>query len=216
MPTLRLSDNDKSIISTEFDIVIGKARNNHPFPLNEEEIQELFIDTFPPTVASAYRELRNYDTSLLRISKYCSYFGVQDGLGGVYKITLYRAGVSHLPDIEPTVTGTQYPELLKWAKEYRDTDLKVTTAQRYVSRAINTCTSGGQILRVLPEDCAKFLPPRVTNTFAHAERRSRIPRDFSPVPEKAELVLNMLALGSISPNSKGINAEVSNYLDENL
>lgn len=212
MPTLRLSDNDKCSITSEFDIVLNKARNNHVFPLDKDELWELFVDIFPPHCASAYRELYQWKSSLLRTGGYCSYMTLDDDVGGRYKITII--GVQNLPDVEPEyVEGKWYPELLKWAREYYDTDRKVCKAQRYVAHAVDNCTSAGQILRVLPEDCAKFLPSKVTSTFSQAERRSRIPRDFTPDPEKAELVLNMLALGSISPNHKGLNAEVSSYVE---
>lgn len=223
MPTLRLSDNDKTNITTEFDIVLNKARNNHVFPLDKDELWEVFVDTFPPNCASAFRELHQWKPSLLSTGSYCAYMTLADEVDGTYKVTII--GASHVPDVEPhfvedssssafcPLSTRWYPELLKWARAYYDTDRKVLEAQRYVGYAIDECTSAGQILRVLPEDCVKFLPSKVTSTFSQAERRSRIPRDFTPNPEKAELVLNMLALGSISPDHKGLNAEVSNYIE---
>jgi hypothetical protein len=213
MPTLRLSDNDKTNITTEFDIVLNKARHNHVFPLDKDELQNLFVDSFPVNIASAYREIYQWKSSLLRTGGYCAYMTLSDEVDGTYKIIIIDA--TSLPDVEPHFVGGSkwYPELLKWATESHDTDKKIFEAQRYVSKAVDNCTSAGQILRVLPEDCVKFLPPKVTSTFSQAERRSRIPRDFTPNPEKAELVLNMLALGSISPDHKGLNAEVSSYIE---
>lgn len=213
MPTLRLSDNDKCSITSEFDIVLNKARHNHVFPLDKDELQSLFVDSFPVNIASAYREIHQWKPSLLRTGGYCAYMTLVDEVDGTYKITIMNA--TSLPDVEPHfVRGSKwYPELLKWVREYYDTNNKILEAQRYVEVAVRNCTSAGQILRVLPEDCTKFLPAKVTSTFNQAERRSRIPRDFTPDPEKAELVLNMLALGSISPDHKGLDAGVSSYIE---
>jgi hypothetical protein len=208
---MRLSDSNKGWIESQFDRVIQRAIHNHPFPIPKDDLNDWFLSFMPDNISSAWREIQRYNPYLLRNSGWRACFVVHT-YEGKYHCELGDVGA--IPPTEPEVSlgDMHYNKVLKWASEYHDTNAKIIKAQRYVSDAIQSCTSAGQILRVLPEDCVRFIPPDVASSFGNAERKSRIPANFSIDKELEELTMNMLALGSISPEEvTGQASEVTRY-----
>jgi hypothetical protein len=210
MPTKRLTDHDKSWTEHQYTRVFTKAINAHEFPLKKEEIRDWFIDSMPSSIASAYREVFDFNKNLLSTSGYCSYFKIYlPEKTGYYSCTAMDIG--HMPHFEPKFLegSSHYDEVIKWAAQYWTTNEKIKAVHEYVEAAIYACTSAGQLQRVLPEESLRFLPGEVASTFKHAERKSRIPRDFAVNKHMEELLMEMLALGSISPEDRlGANVTV--------
>lgn len=203
MPTQRLSDTDKSWIESQFDQVLNRANNNKPFPVSEEDIPEWVFSTLPDSVAEAWKVCRQFDQRLVMTAGY--YFNIEvickDNIGKYY---LRCEEIGNVPNHKPVIDegSMWYEEVLNWCDETHALSEKVHEAELYLESAIYSCTSAGQIARILPDDCLRFVPNTVLSSLQDAERKSRIPRGFKPDEEKAGLLLDMLALGSISPEER--------------
>lgn len=216
MPTMRLSPNDKSHIENQFHKVLNRAPNNYPFPVVKKELKEWAFSLMPESMADAYKLLKSYDKSLVQSCGWC--FDIDVHLPNEEGIYLIRIDASmNLPNFKPNVLpGDNYhTEVVEWCKNVSDLDSRVAQASRYVSHAIDSCTSAGQIVRVLPEDCVRFVPNTILSTLADAERKSRVPRHFEPDPEKEKNVLDLLAIGSISPEDRpGLDVAVITFREK--
>lgn len=217
MPTMRLSPNDKSSISHQFTRVLYRAPNSHTFPVPEDELEDWVFSLMPESVSDAYKLVKQYDKKLIQQAGWCFDMKVYKPLTetiaeGEY---LLRVDTSKdLPNFSPMIREgcDHYEEILKWSQDVNELNKKTAIAERYVDSAIESCTSAGQIVRVLPEDCFRFVPDFVLNTLADAERRSRIPASFEPDKKKEQFVLDMLAIGSISPETRpGLDVAVIDF-----
>lgn len=220
MPTMRLSPNDKSNIDRQFSVVICRAPNSHTFPVPEDELKDWVFSLLPEEIADAYKLVKKYDKKMVQEAGWCFDAKVHqpatpERLQGRYKIRFDAS--ENLPNCEPTVTEgcAYYEEILKWCNDVYKLDKQVRIASEYVTHAIESCTSAGQIVRVLPEDCIRFVPNTVLSTLADAERRSRIPANFEPDKDAEQLVLDMLTIGSISPETRpGLDVNVITFMSK--
>lgn len=213
MPTQRLSDTDKSFICSRFDAVLNRAGNNLVFPiLEKEEMLEWIVACMPDHVRNPYLALKQNAPSLCRDGGWCNYFYIKHDSGESYE--LESNGVTGWPNWRLIVTKEHehFDDIWQWCNDTHTIQSQVRRCDTYVSKAIDSCTSAGQIARIFPQDILRFLPPATLNSLGDAERKSRIPRDFTIDPELTELVANTMALGSVCPDSRaGINIGINKY-----
>lgn len=207
MPTKRLSDYDRTRIHRSFGAVSRRALNSKPFPLTEEEIPEFGISLLEPKVAECYTYLQEFGVDLVRVSAYHPDFRIRSDTRefevNMYRVSMPKDGLVVLEN------HPRYTEILAWAMHYHEIEKKVVSGNQYLRTVVNSCTSLGQIKRVLQDEIIRFVPERMQRHFAGAERQSRIPRGFTPDRERLEELANILAIGSLSPEEKpGVNASV--------
>jgi hypothetical protein len=215
MPTLRLTDSDKSWIVSSFSTPLHRCTNSLPFPLKEtKDIEEWVQDCIPVKIWDSWKYLMDNCRSTVSHLGYTkiAFVETDDGTGNKYRIFLYGSDTGCWPHYEPTCKkgDLHYEEILKWAKQYAAVQEQVDEAMRYMQRGVWACTSAGQIARIFPENVLRFLPSRAGSSLSNAERKSRVPSGFEINHETCDLLERMLALGTISPNSQeGFDAAAS-------
>lgn len=199
MPTERLSDDNKQNISSALDRVIERAMFNKKFPINKKDLFEWLVDQMPQTHQDAYRLLRDENKKLVTNSgSWGSKFKVRD-TNSEYTIQV-TAKVPY-DNIEVRETDSRVADVIVWLKWYEELKAKVSDAESYGDSLVYACTSVGQLRRLLPDEIMRFIPSKLLD-FSEVERRSRIPRGFHPDPERMDNMLQMLALGSLSPKER--------------
>jgi hypothetical protein len=204
---MRLGDSERSSIKSAFRAVANKAKNSKVFPLTEEDFPDFGYSLLEPRIAKYYEFLRSEAEDLTSAATWNPSFNIRDA-NYLYDISIY--GVT-MPKEGLLVTEqhSMYAVLLKWGEEQNDIDDRVDSSMYYLSGIVESCSSTGQIKRVLQEDIIRFVPDYMQNTFKGAERRSRIPAGLELEDEKTEQLIDILALGAISPdNREGLNASV--------
>lgn len=206
MPTERLSDDDKSTINGEMDAIINRAMFNKKFPVKSKDLFEWLVDQMPDSHQKAYRLLRAENKKLVSTSgTWGSKFKIRDAN------TEYTVQVTAKVPYDYVVVAendSRNAEVVEWLLWYEDLKIKVDSASSYAATLVWACTSAGQLKRLLPKEVLRFIPTHLLN-FDDVERRSRIPRSFKPDSDKMDNLMQMLALGSLSPKErKGLDIEL--------
>lgn len=206
MATLRLADDEKRNITSGIRNLIGRAHHNKPFPIDEKDIFEWVVDQLPLHQRKAYRLLRKELPVLTRADNYSSNFEIADTL----LTYLIHVGTKlPMPGVFILKADPHHQEVIDWAEHYMDLNDKTRKAEYHIGDLISSCTSVGQIKRLMPEEALRLIPSHLLD-FSEVERRSRIPASFFPDKDKMENLMQMITLGSISPESrKGLSAWVS-------
>lgn len=214
MPTQRLSDSDKSWIDSQFSGVLVQAGNNIKFPIaTDEELKQWVLDTMPDHIRKPYETLKENAPRMLRDGNWCNY-GDLIAPEGSYSLSFNSSSDEFPPNYKPVITEETdlYDEILTWARDYHTVQRQVNKCRRYISRAIEECTSAGQIARIFHGDILRFLPHSTLSSLQYAERKSRVPRGFTIDPEMTEMVANTMALGSVCPDRKqGLDVDVGSF-----
>lgn len=203
MPTIRLGDAERAQIRGAFHRIMKRATNNRPFPLTEEDFPEFGYSLLDPLLVIHYEYLRENAPELTTASGWRPDFKVRSK-EFVYKINLERVSMPKdgllVPDAHP-----MQPEILEWAEHYYMMDQRVEYASKFLRGIVDTCSSTGQIRRVLSEDIIRFIPEYMQQAFKDAERRSRIPTNLcmDGFAEKLVDLADVLAIGSLSSEEQG-------------
>jgi hypothetical protein len=203
MPTQRLSDSDKSYISSRFDQVLFRAGNNLTFPLQtKEEVVEWVVDCMPKHIRKPYQALKQNAPTLIRDGGWSNRLDIRNENDEQYELEF--DGITGWPNWRAFITPEHehFDDVWQWCQDMHTIKGKVKRAERYKDNAIEACTSAGQIARIFPQDILRFLPPNTLNSLGDAERKSRVPRGFTIDPEMTELVANMMAIGSVCPDER--------------
>lgn len=215
MPTLRLTDSDRSWIVSSFILPLQRCTNSLPFPIQEtNDIVEWARDCTPTKLWDAWEYLTDNCSSTVTSLGYSktAFVETDDGTGNKYRIYLYGGDTGKWPHYEPTCKegNLHYEEILEWAKQYAHVQEQVDEATRYMQKGVWACTSAGQVARIFPENVLRFLPSKAKSTLGNAERKSRVPSGFEINHETCDLLERMLALGTISPdNQEGVDASAA-------
>lgn len=201
MPTIRLSDPDRSQIEHEFNAVLFRALFNKPFPIEQDDIKEWGRSLLSQEEAKHWNWLREYRPELAREGGYWRGEFKLETRERIYELS---ADDNPMPfdGIFVPNDHKDYDDVLTWAIWYNETNEAVSTAQSWLSKCICHCHSVGQVKRVLGEEIIKFVPNSLRASLANSERQSRIPRGLNINKERHELLCNMLTLGSISPDER--------------
>ena len=207
MPTMRLGDNEHQQIYNSFKRVAKRANNNKVFPLVKDDFPEFGYSLLEPRIAERYIFLRNEAVALTSCESWnpSIYVNTKEYK---YYITLASNTYIKMPldDMVVPDTHPKYAKLLKWAEEQHAVETRVNLAMNDLETIVYSCSSVGQIKRVLQEDILCFIPDYMRSTFTHAERRSRIPAglgaDIKELARQLEEIAYVLALGSISPEKR--------------
>ena len=207
MATLRLGDPERNSINDAFNRVLERASKNKPFPLKEDEIKNFGLSLLPHKAADAYKYLYENDRDLVRTVGYHPCFEIRSEPidpsksmeRAVYSIELAGSGyIFPKNGLTVETTHPRYAEILAWADHYCEMDELVSKSLKTLYHVTASCSSAGQIKRVLQHEILRFLPENVSSSLAHAERRSRIPKDLNVSKEELETVANTLTIASLS------------------
>jgi len=209
---MRLGDHERSEIRSGFGRVAQRAKNNKVFPLVEEDFPEFGYSMLDPRIAGPYEFLREHASELTSAAAWNPDFKIRDATH-VYEIEVHGVTLPKehllLPDNHP-----KHAVLIKWAKEQWDIDQRVSNALYYLHEIVETCSSTGQIKRVLQDEILRFVPEYMHQSLGNAERKSRVPAGLTVSPERLNDLANILALGSLSPKDRqGLSATVDDRTD---
>lgn len=195
MATARLSDQEKCSIVNSVERTIKRALHNKVFPVPEDEISEWVTNQLPTRIREAYLLLREEDRGLVKKQGYgCDFIIHSD----THK---YQIGVSKWVPKNGLVISPHDPyhaSVLEWAAWNSETKDAVSAADDYISSLVWSCTSAGQLKRLLPVEIMRFIPDHLLD-FSLVERRSRIPNSFNPDKKQLEAMMDLLVVGSLSP-----------------
>lgn len=200
MATMRLGDVERGSIKSNFSTMLARANNNKSFPMEEDEIWDFGMSLLPVQTAEYYQYLRDHAKELTTEAGWNPEFGIRND-EAKFSVTIYGVTLpqEHLQLLD---THPRYAEILEWCEHRHVMSERIDDADYYMREVVDACSSVGQIKRLMPEDILRFVPSQMRDTFKHAERRSRVPRDFTPEPERAERLGQMLAIGSLSPENR--------------
>lgn len=200
MATMRLGDVERASIKSNFSVVLGRAANNKAFPLEKDDAWEFGMSLLPVQIAEYYEYLREHARDLTSESGWNPEFFLNTD---EFKFGLSIYGVS-LPqeDLQLQSNHPRYAEILEWCEYRYGITERINDADHYMESIIYSCSSVGQIKRLMPDDILRFIPSNYRDSFKNAERRSRIPAGFKPEPDRLEQLAQMLALGSLSPKER--------------
>ena len=206
MATARLSDYDKGKIIRNFNVILNQVTNNKEFPIADEDMMAWGIRQMPKDLRIPYKYLMEHANHLVKTATYNASFYISSDN---YKYEVSHYATWPCKNITIKVTDPLHKDVLEWVEWYYDMLKKIQAANRYQHGAIHSCTSAGQITRILPPEVIRFLPNKISTTLGDAERKSRIPRGFHHDENELENLLQMLALGSLSPTDHvGLNVAV--------
>ena len=209
MATARLSDSDRSNIVWTLELVINKSLNSKSFPVKKNKLMEWGIKQLPKPIKKAYILLREDCPELTRkASGYDCGFTIRTDTHQ-YKIKFGESGTKFpLEGLLILPNDKYHTQIIEWAVWFNEISEKVEEANKYINNLVYACTSVGQLKRLLPQEVMRFIPTHLCD-FSEVERRSRIPASFMPEQEKLDNMLQMLTVGSISPDQrKGISVNV--------
>lgn len=210
MPTLRLDDSSRETITDAFSHVLDRITNNKEFPLKHEDVWDFGMRILDRKVAQSYQYLLDNKAELTTKAMWNPEIVLSNGTWE-YGITLFTSSMGLPYDRMPVpVTDLKFNELIEWCDYYEELKKKQKDADSFMRYLIYSCSSVGQIKRVMPADFLTFLPNRMIATFNDAERRSRVPAGYDPQQGQLEHLAQMLALGSISPEKReGMNVSTT-------
>ena len=203
MPTPRLTDENKRDIARKFYYVLRRASWNKPFPVTEKDdpkLKNLGLLCIEEQARIHYEALLKLDESLLKPSAWKTEMSISDD-----DFVYYLEGRDMDIIKQNLRIPIEYPHhdaILEWAQFNSCVEQDVKTAGEIIGKVIDSCSTVGQIKRVLPEDLLRYVPDVLTMQLGEAERASRIPRHLDIDKEKIEHLGNMLALASISPKEQ--------------
>lgn len=209
MPTQRLSDYEKDDLTGEYLSMLGRAGYNQPFPMEfKSQVWDMGIDLLPKRIRKAYVLLRDEAPLLTSVSKYRTQFIIR---GATHE---YKFSILENAPMENLVIYKSYPrydEILAWVQWKVKISIQIHDASNTIKRAIQCCTSAGQVKRILPPETLRIMPATMLESLGEAERISRVPAGFKVTTEEMEHFVNMLTLGSISPERrKGVFCDINN------
>lgn len=203
MATARLSDDERSSIVNTIERITARALLNKEFPIAKEDATAWVISQLPKPIRKAYLLLKADEPELVTEKSYASDFRIKSDT------MMFQIGIDapvprdHIL-VQPS--DVHHADIIKWAEWEVDIKKKVDAADSYISELVYSCTSVGQLKRLLPQEIMRFIPKHLLD-FSEVERRSRIPASFTPVADDLESMMNMLTLGAISPEKrKGMKA----------
>ncbi len=211
MPTKRLDDSDRSQINAHINGMLARGLYNKKFPIEKDDWLEWGRSLLHEKAHKYWMYLRqNYPDLVREGASWSSSFKISDDEGTYYlnasSVIMPYDGI-YIPKEHES-----YPEILAWAKWNYDLRTQIAVAQRYTQMCIGHCHSVGQVKRVLNEDTLRFVPEWLQKTLKDAERKSRVPAALELNEEKALLTANLLALGSISPQSReGVSVDANDF-----
>lgn len=208
MPTQRLSDYEKADLIGEYNDMLGRGAYNQPFPIEyKKEVWGMGIDLLPRKIRAAYVLLREEAMILTAASKYRTQFIINDEK---YQYKFHILEAAPMENLVIHKSHERYDAILKWIVWQTKIQIQITEAERTISKAIKACTSAGQIKRILPPEALRIMPNAMLASLDEAERRSRVPAMFKVTQDEMEHFVNMLTLGSISPERrKGVYCDIS-------
>jgi hypothetical protein len=199
MATARLSDDDKRSIRNTISKVINRALNNKKFPIKKDDVWGVAMDQMKKRHRKAYELLTNECSDLVtKTNRWGAYLRIQSPTHTYALMMSQRLPKSEL------IVRENYPchaELLAWAEWYAELEEKLADANVFCAELIESCTSVGQVKRLLPDEALRFVPDHLLD-FSEVERRSRVPAGFTPEPDRMDNLMQMLALGSLSPEKR--------------
>ncbi len=207
MATARLTDNDKSEIAGNLSNVINRALNNKKFPLRKEKVFNWLSNQMKSTHRDAYLLLRDECPKLItNCRSWEANFFIRSDINE-YKVSIHTKIPT--PELRIHLNDPHYSDVLEWVKWYWELHAKVDEADTYAHHLIWGCTSVGQIKRLLPDEILRFVPSHLLD-FSEVERKSRVPRGVSQNTDQFENMMQMAALGALSPSeAKGVNTNVT-------
>ena len=197
MATLRLDDSERNCIINGFERVLERATNNKAIPLEKPDVWKFGLSLLPDKTAECYVYLREHNKKLTTQAGWRPSFHIKDSTHD-YEITVYDGKMPK----EGLVVGDVHPaykDMLDWASAYCELKEQVRKSNNIVRRIIGVCSSSGQIKRVMQPEILRFLPDHVMQSFGDAERQSRVPRELELHEGDLELLMNTLAIASLSP-----------------
>ena len=209
MATSRLSDDEKQSICRAVNMTTKRAMFNKEFPVPQEEVMDWLIKQMPKPIRKAYILLRADASDLVKHQGFACDFDIHSDTHE-YRINIRPK----VPRNHILIRKKDYyhADVIKWAKWEVDTQKAVDNATSYFDSLVCSCTSVGQLKRMLPDEIMRFIPSHLLD-FSNVERRSRIPASFTPDNERLEAMMHMLTVGSISPEElKGVQASTENYI----
>ena len=211
MPTKRLSTYDKDNLCHKFRNIIYKCSNTQHFPVKKTEVVEWTRSLLPESVIVAFDVLLDYSKQL-EMGSTLARTAYSDVMFELHTDDATYKGEFNVWGIEEDVVPCTYTiregdrffdELARWAEERRKTQHKIRDAINYIEQLIHSCTSSGQVKLLLPDEVDKFLSSSLLHSLQFAERKSRIPQSWTKNKEREENFMEMLALGSLSPDERG-------------
>lgn len=214
MATPRLSDHDKSQLTWALEAVIDRALNSKKFPIKKKHFMEWGIKQLSKPVKKAYRLLRDDCPALTHhVSGYgCQFMVRTDSLE--YRMSVSGSGVKFpMTDLLILPSDKYHADIIEWAVWHDEVYNKIQAANSYANFLVFACTSSGQLKRLLPQEVMRFIPKHLCY-FKEVERRSRIPASFTPNEQELDNMIQMLAVGSLSPETRKGIAVTINSIEE--
>lgn len=200
MATTRLGDHERGRTIADFNEIIGRAANNKVFPLDPENSWGFGLGLLPDGVRDKYIHLTVVEPSLVTKAGWNPTIVVADNINK-WKIDLYGQAMPK-DNMQVPETHPLYQPLIEWCEYHHQIIVDISTADSYLRKIVNACSSAGQIKRLMPPEVLTYLPAKLVLSFGNAERQSRIPRNFQIDKEKMEHFANMLAIGAMSPDKR--------------
>ena len=207
MATARLALGDKNDIRRVFEKTLKRSLNNKPFLIDKEDLFEFGISCLPEAVGEKYAWLYEHDRKLTITHSWRPKIELSVPHPTEPDVTrTYQLHVEGTLPKDPSFCPAQHPlfnDLLAWAEWYSAQEANVKLASNYIKVLVDSCTTVGQISRLLPPDVIQSIPTWLKNTLSEAVRQSRVPAAWTNsinvnTPERQEQFMQTLVLGAIS------------------
>jgi len=203
MATLRLDDGSRSQIIAQFRAVMNRVMHNKTFPIEENDTWEFGLSLLPENVRASYLHVFGYNESMVREQRWHPEVNLVDG-DTMFQLCMYGAQ-ARMPYDKMNVPRThpKHQELVEYATAQIEAQKHLSMADGTLTHIIHNCTSIGQVKRIMEKDAdlLRFVPDYMKESFAKAERRSRVPKSFNKTAHDLRHLGNVLATGSLSPET---------------
>lgn len=218
MPTQRLYQDDRNKIKQAFHNQLERIPASHPFPVQAGDLRGYYLALVPDEVHEAFATLERYqrDTHNRHINA-----NWKDAAGRTWYVEFwtripehdgYQAGVvsarvdlGDMPRLNYFMdeSHADWPAIVEWAYEYSTLTDRIQEAYRYVEYCVKHCNTAGQLQRLIPESIHYLPNSEVKRSILNAERRSRMPVNFTRNTTKQEQLVDLMVLASLCPPDKG-------------
>ena len=173
MATKRLSEYDRRQIKNAIKEITGKADNFYPFPIQDNDEIKKWLHTLVPLILKDA-----YDILAQRVNE--NFFNHSTYTEVVFYTDMHKYDFMPVHEYMPRFTynltedNPHWGEITDWAFKRCALQKEVVLAESYLCRAIDACSTAGQIKRILPE-LIGLLPEGIKSSIFQAARISRFP-----------------------------------------
>ena len=206
MPTDRLTIENKEYVRRCFSEVMRRSLHNVTDPLEklvDEYHTEIYLECMGEENLAMYRKLKKAFPEMVQSSKrFRSVYVIQSG-SFVYEC---RATSIHAvaAKVDIPETSAYYVPLLQYCERMHMLVQDYKQAVNWMGYCVNSCSSVGQLHRIVPEDFFLYVPQMLARSMSDAKRKSRIPRGYQEDDNNMQLFGKVLALGTLSPKESPV------------